>query len=252
MPFQVTKGNHDIGYEYSATDPVSSDNLIQPPSEHYTKGMIWFDKLLHYNLPGLKTAVHRYDSNDTTDYYSHYYSFDYGSVHVSVLDYENLFKYCNTKDTAYVGKQLRWLVNDLKATTKIWKVLMVHAYDEFQSGYSIPFNYGGIFTDNTIRTTKLILDAIVSKEKVTVVLDGHYHWNCQDTIVSNGGKNYFHLRSSVGGQQWAPTSPQAFVRAYWKFTFNGNSLTCLRLDTLNKITLTRKFKLDPTLNIVNQ
>ena len=50
-----------------------------------------------------------------------YYSFDYGPVHVVVLD-----QYTNGGNYGSGSPQYTWLVNDLSTSTKPWKIIVLH------------------------------------------------------------------------------------------------------------------------------
>lgn len=202
MPLQVAEGNHDLGFSfnYSAKGIVASDDDIALTKKQYTEEMIWFDKLFHHDYPGLSTPVTVLEdgvAKPVKDYYSSYYSFDYGPVHFAMLDMDNMFPVTNVKDTGYVGKQLRWLADDLSATNKKFKVVVSHSYTaSFNSQiYTIPFNYGGVFTDTIARSSNHILEAIVIKNGVCAFLSGHLH--CQ----GSWDKVRLERSRSVGGEK---------------------------------------------------
>ena len=66
-----------------------------------------------------------------------YFSFDYGPVHVAVVD----------QYTSYTSgsAQYNWLVNDLSTSTKPWKIIVLH-----QPGWSCN---GGHGNDGTVQST---------------------------------------------------------------------------------------------------
>lgn len=92
-----------------------------------------------------------------------YYSFDYGPVHIAVLD--------QYTDAAYdLGPaQIEWLENDLAATDKEWKVLVMNV-----PGWSAgrdPVNDWGV--ENKLQIQQLI-QRLCKTYGVDVVLSGHY------------------------------------------------------------------------------
>ncbi|KTD87851.1 purple acid phosphatase family protein [Paenibacillus etheri] len=109
------------------------------------------------------TGNHDEVDNDAADFTSHFnlpdngakgsiagtsYSFDYGPVHVSVLNTESNLK-----------KQAEWLKQDLKSTDKEWKIVAMHRPA-----------YGG----NSYKKVEDWTD-IFDAYKVDLVLQGHNH-----------------------------------------------------------------------------
>jgi len=116
--------------------------------------------------------VYSMGNNDSTEWYNKYfytpdtngsggilYSFDYGNVHFVNFD-SNV-----TLDTA----QMTWLENDLKNTTKKWKVAMTHDADYGRSG------------SNTAITK--LLDTY----NVDLVLAGHNHFYGRTKPINTAG-----------------------------------------------------------------
>jgi len=70
-----------------------------------------FNKYFPYNLP-----------NGTGNGDNMYYSFDYGAVHIIVID-----QYDGDPNESSLGaEQLEWLENDLANTNKLWKFIILH------------------------------------------------------------------------------------------------------------------------------
>ena len=119
------------------------------------------------NLPtlGLKPPNLDYPFSGT----EHFYSFDVGDVHVSVL-YNPWYAHHNfSKDT----NQLHWLTNDLATTSKPWKLLLGHfpVASSASHGYS---DYDGNALPDTIDFGNTIYP-IVAKYGVDLMLAGHSH-----------------------------------------------------------------------------
>lgn len=240
VPLQVAEGNHDVGYSmnYSADGIVATDAEINLGQQKYTKEMIWYDKIFQQDMPGLKTKVKVMQNGVPTlidDLYSHYYSFDNGPVHFCMLDYDNLYHQYPPKDTGYVAKQLRWLADDLAASNKPFKVIVVHNYNGIEGtvdiSYNIPFNYGGVFSDDTFRRSKDILDEIITKRGVAVVISGHYHdrvaLGVNDKVSINERNNKKYIYFNIGNSAIAYDS-------YYTLTFNSdNTLFYTRYNTQN-------------------
>lgn len=252
IPIQIAEGNHDVGYasNYSPDGIVSDDAQINIVEHKYTKEMIWFDKLLNYDYPGMRTKVKVTQKGVATsidDLYSHYYSFDNGPVHFCMLDYDILYRQYSTKDTAYVAKHLRWLADDLAASTKPFKVIVEHNYGGNDGGdlsYNLPFNYKGIFTDNTARRTKDIVDAIIAKRGVSIVVSGHIHSGTDDGVSLETKSSKKFVLFDIGNSAVVNDS-------YYTFSFNAadNTFFWKEYGTDNKMTNHGEYILDPTQTI---
>jgi len=86
----------------------------------------------------------------------HYWSFDYGPVHIAVVDVE---------ESSYTSgsAQYNWLANDLATTTKEWKIVMFHA----------PAWAGGDHSNNT--TAQNNIQPLCVTYGVDLVICGHNH-----------------------------------------------------------------------------
>jgi len=140
----------------------------------------------------------------------HYYSFDYGPVHVAVID-DNI-----SRDVG--STQYNWLVADLTASAREWTILMFH-----EPAYS-----AGGHGDNLVNRT-LISNLQSAGFTIHMVLVGHNHYYAR--CEANG---VVHLTTGGGGAPlYAPDlnfSPYV-VTASRELTFarleiNGDTLDC--------------------------
>lgn len=94
-----------------------------------------------------------------------YYSFDYGPVHVVMLDSQS-------SDLDPDSPMLRWLQRDLQATTRPWKIAVMHhpPYTKGSHDSDNPRDSGGRMRD--IRQNLL---PILEQAGVQLVLSGHSH-----------------------------------------------------------------------------
>jgi predicted phosphodiesterase len=119
------------------------------------------------NLPtlGLKNPTVDYPFSGT----EHFYSFDVGDAHVSVLYNPWFSHHVITQDT----NQLHWLTNDLATTSKPWKFLLMHfpVASSSSHGWS---SYDGNGTPDTFDFGNTIYP-IVAKYNVDLLLAGHSH-----------------------------------------------------------------------------
>ncbi len=138
-----------------------------------------------------------------------YWSFDYGPLHVSVVDQYTGGGY--TSGTA----QYNWLVNDLATTTKPWKIILIH-----EPGWA-----AGTHANNT--TVQNVIQPLVLQYGVDMVLTGHNH-NYVRAMVNN----IPHITDGGGGAPlYAVDMGQPNVVAgysglsYCSFDINGNTMT---------------------------
>lgn len=137
-----------------------------------------------------------------------YYSFDYGPVHVSVLD--------QYTDYSIGSTQYSWLENDLSTSTKIWKVIVLHSPGYTDEGASHP--------NNTL--VQELIQPLCETYGVQLVLGGDNHIYARCLI-----NNVHHLTIGGGG---APLHPVGRYGEGWvtsestlhfvKFTINGTNL----------------------------
>jgi hypothetical protein len=140
----------------------------------------------------------------------YYYSFDYGPVHVTVLD--QFTTYTNP------SAQYTWLVTDLSASTKPWKILVFH-----QPGWSA----GSYHANNT--TVQSTIQPLCTQYGVQICLSGDNHYYSRADV--NGVQ---HLTSGAGGAPlYTPEPNQPNIVAYsYGLSFQKveitdvNTLTC--------------------------
>ena len=112
------------------------------------------------------------------DHAERYYSFDYGPVHVVVLDTELAFQ-----DASRRTAQLAWLNADLDATSRPWKVALFHrspysAGGEHGSDLAVRGAFGPIFEDHGVQ---LVLSAHEHDYERTKSINGVTY------VVTGGG-----------------------------------------------------------------
>lgn len=115
--------------------------------------------LAHFDLP----------KNGDEAYKEHYYSFDYGDVHFTVLD-TSLYEEKEWLPDMYEAEKV-WVEKDLKNTKKKWKVVLMHK-DPFQYGFASP--------DRPHRDTGFSDEGkefmpIFDRNQVDLVLSAHLH-----------------------------------------------------------------------------
>ena len=159
----VTSGNHDK-YTYEAPDkddPAEAAEYSWIGADTVTKAYSYL--LLHYNLS--------YPAqNDLT---GAYYSFDYGAVHFTVLNTNDL-----SSKGALSDKQYKWLVEDLDGTDKEYKVIIMH-----KGLYSA----GSHINDTDVIALRKQLTSLFAEKGVALVLQGHDHTYSESYYIDAEG-----------------------------------------------------------------
>jgi hypothetical protein len=155
-----------------------------------------------------------------------YWSFDYGPMHVVMLDQYTSYSAGST--------QYNWLVADLAASTKTWKFVVLH-----EPGWSA----GGGHANNT--TVQNDLQPLFVQYGVSIVFGGHNHYYARASV--NG---VTHLTVGGGGAPlYTPVSGQPSIvvtnmtYSFGEFTISGNTLTAKIVNnsgaTIDTFTITR-------------
>ncbi len=140
----------------------------------------------------------------------HYWSFDYGPIHVTVIDqYEASYR---------VGSaQYDWLVNDLATSSKEWKIIVLH-----HPGWSAAGSHPNK------RLVQNVIQPLCLKYGVQIVLGGHNHYYARALV-----NEIHHLTSGGGGApRYTPKSGQPYIVSYLEslnfqtIEISGDTLTC--------------------------
>jgi len=130
----------------------------------------------------------------TTAYPDHaerFYSFDYGPMHVVVLDTELAFQ-----DTARRAAQLAWLDDDLSRTTQPWKIAVYHR---------APYSSGGEHgSDLTVRSA---FGPILEARGVQLVINAHEHDYERTNPINESNPSAAGVTYVVTGGGGAPLYP---------------------------------------------
>jgi hypothetical protein len=110
----------------------------------------------------------------------HYWSFNDGPVHVTVLDQYIAF------DSS--SEQYRWLEQDLAMSTSHWNLVLLH-----EPGWSA----GGGHANNQI--VQFQLEPLFEKYRVAVVFAGHNHYYARAVVTGRGGITVQHVTTGGGG-----------------------------------------------------
>ena len=135
-----------------------------------------------------------------------YFSFDYGPVHVAVVDQYTTY----TNPSA----QYTWLVNDLNSTPKPWKIIVLH-----QPGWCAGGTHGN---DTKVQT---VIQPLCVTYGVQIVLAGHNHYYSR-AVVPSTPPNVQHITSGAAGATlYSATPGQPYV-----VTYTINTLEFVKVD----------------------
>lgn len=160
-PFYFTIGNHDL---YAGP-------------KHYLNA---------FSLPTNNVPLEMHSAAGTSP--EHYYSFDHGDAHFTVL----FVPYINQYQLEIGDTQYRWFTNDLATTTKQWKFLLFHVPMDTSSLHRFDdYNRNGVWDGLEIK--RAILPE-AARHGVQLVFAGHDHvyerfnpTNGVHGIVTGGG-----------------------------------------------------------------
>jgi hypothetical protein len=144
-----------------------------------------------------------------------YWSFDYGPAHIVMLDQYSPYK----KGT----DQYNWLKNDLSASDKTWKFIVLH-----EPGWSA--------SDNNMTVQRDILP-LVEQYGVSIIFGGHNHYYARSEV-----DGVIHLTVGGGGAPLYAPNPNALhvvtasrVHSFVEIEIQGYTLTGTAYDLDGKI-----------------
>ena len=158
-----------------------------------------------------------------------YYSFDYGPVHIVVLD-----QY--TTDYNKGSTQYNWLEQDLANTTKRWKIVMFH--QPAWSAYGYPDLETHTFPHENNETVQKDLTPLFEMYGVKVVIQGHNHYyarcevnDIQYLTLGGGGALTYQPRTDHANVV------KAFAEHHFsRFDISGDSMTVSVINIKGDIT----------------
>ncbi|MBQ4627396.1 MAG: metallophosphoesterase family protein [Clostridia bacterium] len=141
--------NEEWDYYDTAMAEINANTTLAPiAGNHDGLGVAhWFNNM--FNLDTSESVQVKDGVN---------YSFDYGNVHIAVL---------NTNDVLSISiPQLKWLENDLKGTDKDWKIVLMH---------KSPYSLGKDAKWPDALFLQSALTKVIDKCDVDLVMSGHDH-----------------------------------------------------------------------------
>ncbi len=137
------------------------NTAMQPATgNHEMKGD--FANIENFNLAKLP-------DQDTTS--GVYYSFDYNTAHVAILNTNNL-----NEDGTLSNDQLEWLKSDMTSSSKAWKFVALH---------KAPYSNGSHFDDDDVSALRTQLSTLMPELGVDIVFQGHDHVFMRTDVMNN-------------------------------------------------------------------
>lgn len=100
-----------------------------------------------------------------------YYSFDYNTAHVAVLNTNNL-----NDDGSLSTDQLEWLKADMSGSNKAWKFVALH---------KAPYSNGSHFDDDDVSALRAQLQGLMPELDIDIVFQGHDHVYMRTDVMNN-------------------------------------------------------------------
>ena len=139
--------NEEWDFYAQTMDAINSQQTIVPVTGNHDSDKNWF-----VNMFALDTSESVRTNNGVN------YSFDYGNVHVAVV---------NTNDNIAISNaQLTWLENDMNSTDADWKVVFMH---------KAPYSLGKDIKWPDACYLQESLAAVCDRTNVDLVMSGHDH-----------------------------------------------------------------------------
>ena len=121
-------------------------------------------------MPVSYTTLFDLPKNGLSKYPNQFYSFDYGDIHFTVMDTQ--FTELKDFEPTLLDEETTWLINDLKQTTKKWKIVLMHK-DVLR--YAFNPDTRPESRDEGISDEGRIFMPIFDAYNVDAVLTGHLH-----------------------------------------------------------------------------
>lgn len=144
----------------SATDTLMDTALMSSAGNHESKGdNALADNFVFSNIP----------AQDTTS--GVYYSFDYNTAHIAVLNTNDLNSSNGLSDA-----QIQWLTEDMNNSDKPWKFVALH---------KAPYSNGSHFDDDDVTAIRTQLQTLMPELDIDIVFQGHDHVYMRTDVMNN-------------------------------------------------------------------
>ena len=159
----VDNGNDFVEWKRmfnSAADVLMNTPLMGASGNHEERGdYAQVNNFAYSNLP---------DQDTTTGVY---YSFDYNTAHVAVLNSNDLNDNGGLSDA-----QIQWLTEDMNASEKAWKFVALH---------KAPYSNGSHFDDSDVAAIRAQFATLMPELDIDIVFQGHDHVYMRTDVMNN-------------------------------------------------------------------
>lgn len=139
--------------------------------DHEPRGVTSKDLFLR---PEYFVKLFKVPQNGPTGFKGEVYAFDYGSVHIAVLNSSFNYEFeDSTARHAMIAAETAWLDADLASTTKRWKIVLYH-----DATYNLSPDRSGVLT-------KAHFGPIIDKHHVDAVFNAHDHAMARSFFMKN-------------------------------------------------------------------
>ncbi len=159
----VDNGNDFVEWKRmfnTASDSLMDTVMMSASGNHEERGdNALVNNFVFSNLP----------EQDTTT--GVYYSFDYNTAHVAVLNSNDLNDSNGLSDA-----QIQWLTEDMNASEKAWKFVALH---------KAPYSNGSHFDDEDVAAIRAQLATLMPELDIDIVFQGHDHVFMRTDVMNN-------------------------------------------------------------------
>ena len=159
----VDNGNDFVEWKRmfnTAVDTLMDTVMMSASGNHEERGdNAQVNNFVYSNLP----------QQDTTT--GVYYSFDYNTAHVAVLNSNDLNDNGGLSDA-----QIQWLTEDMNASKKAWKFVALH---------KAPYSNGSHFDDEDVAAIRAQFATLMPELDIDIVFQGHDHVFMRTDVMNN-------------------------------------------------------------------
>ena len=159
----VDNGNDFVEWKRmfnTASDSLMDTVMMSASGNHEERGdNALVNNFVFSNLP----------EQDTTT--GVYYSFDYNTAHVAVLNSNDL-----NDENGLSDAQIQWLTEDMNASEKAWKFVAIH---------KAPYSNGSHFDDEDVVAIRAQLATLMPELDIDIVFQGHDHVFMRTDVMNN-------------------------------------------------------------------
>ena len=184
-------------HELQATMPI-----VGTPGNHMARGLSIFKKYFPVQYAGSRGV---------------YRSFDYGPAHIVLID-----QYYARYSTG--SEQYKWLENDLKNSSKKWKILVFHA-----PGWTVEGHH------NNNSDVQRYIQPLAKKYGVSLIINGHNHFYARAMVdgvahitSGGGGAPLYSLSNSSRDRENIVKAKKTYQ--YCKIAIDGNKMVFKAID----------------------